>query len=322
MGQRERIRRRRSWRVFLGVGAFLIVLGTVGVSGAVAATANFEFDPPTYNFGRVPYVAGPTAPHEFTLTNTGETQLAIKYWRSQWVAYWPEVPDPFSVTSSNCHTLEPDESCTFDVVFDPIHPGIWRGWQRVKSQVEEEPWVELELRGEGTGPWIPIAPEHVVFGPVSVGVTTKPQTITLESQGREDFRIEHISTAPAGGSLTSTPFQVVGGSCHEGESLAPGQTCTIEVVMAPTVSGLIQSKLEITDTAPDSPQSVGLEGTATAVAADAQPPTSGDDGTAAPTGPAASKRTCPRGKRKVVKKGRRICVKRHRHRRRHPRAAK
>lgn len=287
-----------------------MVLAAVSAPTALGATASLEWDPPAYDFGPVPYESGPSEPHEFTLTNTGETQLVTKYWRSRWLAYWPEAPDPFSVTSSNCHSLEPEESCSIEVVFDPLHPGIWRGWQRVRSQIEGEPWTELELSGEGTGPWIPVTPEHVVFDSVAVGMTTTPDTITLEGQGREGFRIENISFTSVGGwPLSSTPFQVVGGSCHEGESLAPGKTCTVEVVMAPTVSGLYQSKLEITDTAPDSPQSVELEGTATAAPANGQP--------LATTPAARLKRPCPKGKRKIVKKGRRICVKRRRHRRHH-----
>jgi hypothetical protein len=199
------------------------------------------------------------------------------------------------------------------LVFDPAHPGIWRGWQKVKSQIDEEPWTELELTGEGTGPWVPVTPEHIAFGSVAVGMTTTPQTITLESQDRENLKIEDIASTPVGGDpQSSTPFKIVGGSCREGESIAPGKTCTIEVVMAPTTSGLLQSKLEITDTAPDSPQSIDLEGTATAIAS---PPS-------ATTPPVRLKRGCPKGKRKVVKKGRRICVKPRRHRRHSAHAAR
>ena len=293
-----------------------MVLGSVGVSAALAATASLEFNPPTYNFGPVPYGSGPTEPHEVTLTNTGDTQLVTEHWRSQWVANWPEASDPFWVTSSNCHTLEPGESCSIGVVFDPAHPGTWTGWQTVRSQIEEEPWTELELSGEGTGPWVPVTPDHVDFESVAVGMTTTPQTITVESQDGASFKIEDISFIPVGGA-SSTPFQVVGGSCHEGESLAPGKTCTIEVAMAPAISGPFQSKLEIADTAPGSPQSIELEGSAT-VATGGQPINS------LPTAivpHAGVKHACPKGKRKVVKKGRRICVNRRRHRRRYPHPA-
>jgi hypothetical protein len=285
-----------------------MLLATIGASAALAATTNFEFDPPAYDFGAAPYESGPTEPHQFTLTNTADIQLTIKNWRSQWATFWSGTPDPFGVTSSNCHTLEPGESCSFSVVFDPIHPGIWEGAEMVRSQVEEEPWTELELRGEGTGPWISASPNPVVFSTVDVGMTTAPQTITLESRGYKGFTLEDISIAtwpPA-----PSPFQIAGGSCHKGDLLAPGGTCTIEVVMQPTVPGIAQFELVIADTAPDSPQSVKLEGTATAAVA--QPVTS-EPMVAAP--PPRRKRLCPKGKRKVVKKGRRLCVKKHRHRR-------
>lgn len=290
-----------------------MMFAAAGTSAALASTTNFEWDPPAYDFGPVPYRAGPSEPHSFTLTNTGEIQLAAEHWRSRWLAYWPEAEDPFWASSpSDCDILEPGESCSVELVFDPAHPGIWQGWQRVRSQVEGEPWVDLKLSGEGTGPWAPVTPEHLAFGSVLVGMTTTPQIITLESQDREKLRIDDISSTPVGGGpQSSAPFQVVGGSCHEGESLAPGKTCTIEVVMAPTAPGLFQSKLQITDTAPDSPQSVELEGTATA---NGQPVTSLPTATAPP---ARLKRACPKGKRKAVKKGRRICIKTRRHRQ-HP----
>jgi centrosomal CEP192-like protein len=299
---------RRGWYACVGVGASLVMFAAVSASAALATTTNLEWDPPAYDFGSVPYMSGPSEPHTFTVTNTGETQLVPKHWRSAWVGYWPEGGSPFwDPSPSTCPALEPGESCSIELVFDPAHPGIWRGWQEVRSDIEGEPWVDVELTGYGTGPWVPVTPDHLAFGSVAVGMTTTPQIITLESQDREKLRIDAISSTPAGGGLqSSTPFQVVGGSCHEGESLAPGKTCTIEVVMAPTVSGLFQSKLKITDTAPDSPQSIDIEGTATAVASPFPP--------SAITPPARLKHACPKGKRKVVKKGRRICVKTRRHR--------
>jgi hypothetical protein len=182
----------------------------------------------------------------------------------------------------------------------------------VKSQIEE-PWAELELTGEGTGPWVPVMPDRLVFESVPAGTTSAPQTITLESQGYADFALEAISFPVD----SSAPFQVIGGSCHKGGSLEPGKTCTIEVVMKPTDQGSFQATLEVADTAPDSPQSIAVEGTATAPAL-GQPLTFQP----AATPPTHLTRACPKGKRKVVRKGRRLCVARHRHRHRHAHAAK
>jgi hypothetical protein len=306
------MRRGRGWLACFGLGTLLTMFAAVGVSTALAVPASLKWDPPAYDFGQVPYGSGLSEPHEFILTNTGGTQLVIKHWRSGWLAYWPEVPDPFGVTSSDCHTLEPGESCLVEMAFDPLHPGIWKGWQKVSSQVEGEPWAEVQLTGEGSGPWVPMRPERLLFGSVPVGTTTVAQTITVESQDREEFEIEEIFLTPTS-VWSPTPFQVVGGSCHEGGSLTPGETCTIQVAMAPTEAGVFRSELEIADGAPGSPQSVELEGAAPAPAEEAQPlsqPT-------ILTPPKPVRRVCPKGKRKVVKKGRRTCVKKHRHRRHH-----
>ncbi len=63
---------RRGLRACFGVGAFLMVLATVGAPVAPGATASLEWDPPAYDFGPVPYGSGPSEPHEFTLTIPGE----------------------------------------------------------------------------------------------------------------------------------------------------------------------------------------------------------------------------------------------------------
>lgn len=305
----------RGWAASFAIGAVLIVAATAGTSVALAETANLEFDPPSYDFGGVPYADGPTDAHEFTLTNTGGIQLTIKRWRSWWGSFWPEAPDPFGVTSSDCHTLEPGESCSISIVFDPIHPGAWHGGERLKSQIEEEPWAELDLRGEGTGPWIPVTPSHIDFGSVPVGTITAPETVTLESQDPKSVTFEKFSfTSDDPWSPAADAFQIVGGSCQEGGSLAPGKTCTIEVVMHASAVGPLQATLEIFDAADDSPQSVELEGSVTAAPAEAQPIAAPPTVTVPPK---RLKRACRKGKRRVVRKGRRLCVNKRRHHRRH-----
>jgi hypothetical protein len=303
------------------------VLATMGASVAQATPTSLKWDPPSYDFGRVPYGSGPSEPHEFTLTNMGESQLTIKRWQSSWAAWWPDAGDPFwTPTPSDCHILEPGESCSVEFVFDPLHPGIGTGSEVVKSENAEEDWSQVSFTGEGVGPWIPVTPGSLAFGSVDVGATTDRQTVTLESQSHspEGFRIESISfTPPSGGPLSTSPFQVVGGTCRVGESLAQGKTCTIEVAMAPTISGEFLSELEITDTAPDSPQSVEVGGTATATAVSNGQGSVQSAGAAAATSSSSAAsvtRACPRGKRRVVRKGRQLCVKGVRHRRHPPHA--
>ena len=185
----------------------------------------------------------------------------------------------------------------------------------VKSQNEEVPIAAVKLSGEGTGPSLPVRPDHLVFEPVTVGSTSAPQIITLEELSSYSYRIEEVFFGPLPGlPVSSGPFRIVGDTC-KGLQLGPRKTCTIEVVMAPTEAGTFHAVLEISDVAPESPQSVLIEGTAIAAPPVVeQPPNPGDRASAITSAPA--KRTCPKGKRWVVKKGRRICVKkrgRHQH---------
>lgn len=308
-----------------------MLLATVSAPVALGATTSWEFDTPSYDFGPKPYGSGPSEPHEFTLTNTGETTLTAKTWGYKWadVAAWLELGPPFHVTSSNCQkrTLEPNESCFVDVAADPIREGHWNGAIMVKSQNEEVPIASVSLSGEGTGPALPVSPDHLVFKSVTVGSTSAPQTITLEEKSFYSYLIREVHFGPwPGQPVTSGPFRIVGDTCL-GVQLDPRKTCTIEVVMAPTEVGTFQAEIEIGDVAPEAPQTVMIEGTAIAPPPVVEQPPNGSDGAGAITslpgpapGPVTSsvpaKRTCPKGKRWIVKKGRRICIKkrgRHRH---------
>ncbi len=311
--------RRRGWHASAWVGALLIVMTSFTVPVAQGATASWEFSHSEFYFSPAPYGAGPTAPQALTLTNTGETQLMAKTWGFKWsaVAAWLDEGPRFQVASSQCQnrTLEPGESCSVEVAFDPLHAGWASATLMFKTQNGEVPYASVDLYGEGTGLAIPVTPDHLTFGPVAVGTTSPPQTITLEGQSTMyAYRLEDISLTPPGGLPSSSgPFRIVGGSCQSSLQLAPGMTCTIEVTMTPTEVGSFQSKLEVTDWAPESPQSVELEGTATPAPATNDPSlTSGTGVTAGSTVTTSSKsleRACPRGKRRVVRKGRRVCVK-------------
>lgn len=311
--------RTRGWRANVCMGALLMVMASLIVPAAKGATASWEFDRSEFYFAPAPYGLGPTQPHVFTLTNTGETQLVAKTWGFKWsaVAAWIGEGPRFQVISSECQnrTLDPGESCSVEVAFDPLHAGWVSATLRFKTQNGEVPYASVTLRGEGTGPAIPATPDHLAFGPVAVGTTSPPQTITLEGQSTMyAYRLEDISFV----SPSSGPFKIVGGSCQKGLQLSPGETCTIEVAMTPTEAGDFRSTLAVTDWAPESPQSVEVEGTATPAPPTNNPPlTSGAGvtlGSTVTTSPTPLKRACPRGKRKVIRKGRRVCIKRRRHR--------
>jgi hypothetical protein len=252
-------------QVWLAASIFFVVIAALWVPVAFGASTSWEFETATYDYGPVILGSGPTEPHEFVLTNTGETTITAAGWRISWRGYAPLDPELFAVTSDDCHSLEPQESCLIAVSFDPVYLGPKKGMLRIRAMDEVVSPASVELKGEGIGPWVSIEPEHLIFEPVEIGKGASPaQSVTVENQGTLDLKIDGIFfTDLLGAPQSPSPFQITGGSCHEGGVVVPGGNCTIEIVLSPVESGFFQSRLVISDDASDSPQSIEVQGTGT-----------------------------------------------------------
>jgi hypothetical protein len=116
-------------------------------------------------------------------------------------------------------------------------------------------------------PTVSLSPGQGAFGSQSVGTTSNPITFTLTNNGSSSLNV------PSGGAtLTGTDkaqFAISSDGCS-GQTVAPGASCSVAVSFAPTAAGTYTiASLQITDNAPDSPQSVPVSGTGVATA----PPT-------------------------------------------------
>jgi hypothetical protein len=111
------------------------------------------------------------------------------------------------------------------------------------------------LAGSLTSTNVLLSPSTLAFGNQSLGGTSAGQTFTLTNLGTTALNTLAISTQESGNfSETNT--------C--GTSVAAGASCTITVKFNPQgqAGGVIQENLQISDSAPDSPQRVALSGTA------------------------------------------------------------
>lgn len=204
--------------------------------------------------------------HQFVLTNTGETPIAAGRLRIHWRGHAPLDQELLGVVSNSCHslTLEPEDSCSIEVSFNPTYPGPKEGGLEAKPrELAEVSPVNVEIEGEGIGPWVALKPERLLFGPVEVGNGASPaQAITVENQGNLGLSIKDIFfTDLLGAPQLASPFQIVGGSCRSGKVVAPGGNCTTEVTLVPSQTGFFQSRLAVSDDASGSPQSIELQGT-------------------------------------------------------------
>jgi hypothetical protein len=100
-------------------------------------------------------------------------------------------------------------------------------------------------------PIVTPSPLTLSFAAQSVGTTSASKAVTLKNTSSATVSIN---------SITATGnFAVASNTC--GSSLAAGATCKANVTFTPAVGGALTGSLAISDSAPDSPQTVGLSGT-------------------------------------------------------------
>ena len=114
-----------------------------------------------------------------------------------------------------------------------------------------------------SGPAATISPASLTFASTLVNATSTAQTVTLTNSGSSALTISGITITSANtssGTATTTPFKQTN-TC--GATLAANASCSVTVTFKPTAAGAAAASLTFTDTAPNSPQSVALNGTGT-----------------------------------------------------------
>ena len=111
----------------------------------------------------------------------------------------------------------------------------------------------MTLAGTGIAPQITLAPTTLDFGSQPVGVTSSAKSVTVSNTGSVSLAISQISTSTWQFAEQSTcPFSP--------STLPAGTSCNISVTFAPSSRGSVSASLQISDNAPQNPQSVTLSG--------------------------------------------------------------
>lgn len=106
-------------------------------------------------------------------------------------------------------------------------------------------------------PDLDVSPASLTFGTQIVDTVGPSQAVTVLNDGNASMTIDNIST--------SAGFSVIGNTCPA--QLAIGASCMVDVAFAPTQVGNINGTLTVETSAPNSPQTVTLSGTAEPVPA-------------------------------------------------------
>jgi Abnormal spindle-like microcephaly-assoc'd, ASPM-SPD-2-Hydin/Beta-propeller repeat len=185
-------------------------------------------------------VGSPSAAEAVTVFDLGSSPLSVSN---------VTVSGDFSI-QNGCSTVSPaGGTCAIQVTFTPTITGARTGSLIITDNSAGSPRT-VELTGEGAVTAATVAPNSLSFANQLVGTASSAQTITVTNPGPLGLQIGHVQ---ASGDFSET------NDC--GTSLSATAGCTINVTFTPTTTGSRTGTLTITDSAPDSPQTVPLSGT-------------------------------------------------------------
>ncbi|MBN8613293.1 MAG: choice-of-anchor D domain-containing protein [Deltaproteobacteria bacterium] len=205
-------------------------------------------DPRRLELGDVP-IGESSAPLELTLTNRGTaTTSAIR------VSVGGDDASHFRLTSNACEDarLDPGDACVVEVVLSPALDGPLSATITTTAGdlVERATLVGSGLTNEG----LSVSPSPFDFGDVQIGGSRS-----------QLFTITHPGSATSGsfvvalGGLDPSQFTRGTDGC-DGVALSPGESCSIDVLYAPSVAGMHTATLQATAT-PGGTTSAALLGT-------------------------------------------------------------
>jgi hypothetical protein len=159
-------------------------------------------------------------------------------------------PSSCLVLSGNtiCPAYVAGQTCSFDFpLANPLQPTYGGNCDAFISEV-------TVLQG------IAVNPSGLLFPTQSIGSTSQAQTVTL-TNGETPQTINGISILGA----DSADFAETTTCPITPSSFGAGATCTISVTFTPTAVGIRKAEIQITDSAPGSPQVVTLTGSTSTV---------------------------------------------------------
>lgn len=242
------------------------------------------FEPGSYDFG-LHEANRETSQTNFQLRNVGSVPAplySILVVGSGSGAFWTGNSDCFN------HPLEPNETCSIQVSFNPNNVAPFSAQLRAES--ERGTSFTAALSGEGGRPELTAATNPTNFGSVAVGSGGVTKTIDVTNQGNMPGGA--FIAVISGGAVGS--FHLLDENCT-GIPLSPNATCNLLVNFDPISSGAKTARLFLAGDGEGGAQisltGVGLE------------PTSQPGGASAPQAGSAAVQSQPKPRRKRRNRG-------------------
>jgi hypothetical protein len=228
-----------------GSTAIVALSGT----GTAAAIPQLGISSASLSFGSVSVNTVTT--QSLTLTSTGSSPVTISSSVITGAGY--------TITAQSFPvTLNPGQSLTIQIQFDPASAGAASGQITISSNSTAGSTAVVTLSGTATGgnPQLAVSASSISFGSTADGTATT-QSLTLTSTGTVSVTVSSAAIAGAG-------FTIIGGAFPV--TLNPTQTLTVKLQFEPTTAGDLSGQLTISsNSTTGSTAVVGLSGTGTAV---------------------------------------------------------
>ncbi|MGH9077516.1 MAG: choice-of-anchor D domain-containing protein, partial [Acidimicrobiales bacterium] len=230
---------------------------TVSLNGAAATTASVS--PSSLAFGPEP-VGSATAAKTLTLTDVSGAPLDVGT-----LGITGTNAADFALVNDTCSakTVAVGATCTVGVTFTPTTAGAATAMVSIVDSAAGSPQT-VALSGAATATTATtiasVSPSSLAFGPEPVGSTTAAKTLALTDVSGAPLDVGTLGIT----GTNAAEFALVDDTCSA-KTVALGATCTVAVTFTPTTAGAATAMVSIVDSAAGSPQTVALNGAATAV---------------------------------------------------------
>ena len=198
---------------------------TVNLTGTGMA-AQLALSAATLDFGDVNL--NTTSANNLSLTSSGNTPLTVNAVTLTGAT--------FSISGANFPaTLNPGQSLTLQVSFDPTAAGDATGIMSIASNSVSGSKSTVNLRGSGKSPQLTVNASSLDFGNVNLN-TTATKALTLISSGNTALTVNAVAVSGAGFAISGSTFPA---------KLNPGQSLTLQASFDPTVAGAATGNVTI-----------------------------------------------------------------------------
>ena len=213
---------------------------SIPLSAPAATTSGraLTVSPTSVNFSSV--TIGWPGTRSVTLTSTGTSAVTVNSATISGTG--------FSVSGSSFPvTLNPKQTVTLQVKFNPTVAGTATGQLTIKSTSSSNPTVYIPISGTAAATSssrsLTVSPTSISFSSVTIG-WPGTRSVTLTSTGTSAVTVNSATISGAGFSVSGSSFPV---------TLNPKQTVTLQVKFNPTVAGTATGQLTVTSTSTTNP---------------------------------------------------------------------